>query len=312
MVYVIILNWNGAADTIACLDSLKRLRKTALKVIVCDNKSIDDSWSRLNQYVSMSDELDIQLVQTGSNLGFAGGNNVGLRIALADPRMEYAWLLNNDTEVDIDALQALLDYMAVHPEVGICGSTLLYADDPSQIQAIGGKYNPWLGSSRHLLGHQPYRRSLVDSFNQDDIDYVVGASLFVRRSVLEKVGLMSEEYFLYYEEIDWATRMKRLIPGGKLGFAPDSIVLHKEGSSTQVNDRLNKTYRYSSDYFFITSRLKFSRKYFPLHSIVVQASMLWVALNRLRRGQVKSAWVALCCFCGFDPFWLDPRHQVER
>jgi len=312
MVYIIILNWNGAADTIACLDSLKDLKQAGLKVIVCDNKSSDDSWSRLKQYVSSSEGIDIQLVQTGGNLGFAGGNNFGLRIALADSRMEFVWLLNNDTEVNVHALEALLDYMARHPEVGMCGSTLLYADDPSQIQAVGGKYNPWFGSSHHLLGHRPYSRSLVDSFNQDDIDYVVGASLFVRRSVLEKVGLMPEDYFLYYEEIDWATRMKRLIPGLKLGFAPNSIVHHKEGASTQVNERLRKTYRYSSDYFFITSRLKFSRKYFPLHSLVVQASMLLVAFNRLRRGQRRSAWVALCCFCGFVPVWMDPRNKVER
>jgi len=311
MVYVIILNWNGAADTIACLDSLKDLKQAGLKVIVCDNKSSDDSWSRLKQYVSSSEGIDIQLVQTGGNLGFAGGNNVGLRIALADPMMKYTWLLNNDTEVNIDALQALLDYMAVHPEVGMCGSTLLYADDTNQIQAVGGKYNPWLGSSQHLLGHQPYSRSLVHSFNQDEIDYVVGASLFARRSVLETVGFMSEDYFLYYEEIDWATRMKRLMPEVKVGFAPDSLVHHKEGASTQVNERLTKTYRYSSDYFFITSRLKFSRKYFPLHSIVVQMSMMLVAFNRLRRGQWRSGWVALCCFCGFVPVWLDPRRKVE-
>lgn len=311
MVYVIILNWNGAADTISCLDSLNRLKKTGLKVIVCDNNSMNDSWSRIEQYLSLNQGMEIQLVQTGKNLGFAGGNNVGLRIALADPRMEYVWLLNNDTEVDVHALEALLSYMAAHPAVGMCGSTLLYADDPSQIQAVGGKYNPWLGSSQHLLGHHPYSPSLVRSFNQNEIDYVVGASLFVRRSVMEAVGLMSEDYFLYYEEIDWATRMKRLLPGVKLAFAPDSIVYHKEGASTQVNNRLSKTYRYSSDYFFITSRLKFSRKNFPLYSVVVQASMLWVALNRLRRGQVKSAWVALCCFCGFVPAWMDPRRKVQ-
>ena len=312
MVYVIILNWNGAADTIACLDSLKRLKQTGLKVIVCDNQSMDDSWARLKQYVSSSQGIDIQLIQTGGNLGFAGGNNVGLRIALADPRMEFAWLLNNDTKVDVNALEALLSHMAKHPELGMCGSTLLYADNPSQIQAIGGKYHPWLGLSQHLLRRQPYSRSLVESFNQSEIDYVVGASLFVRRSVLERVGLMSEDYFLYYEEIDWATRMKRLIPALKLGFAPDSIVYHKEGASTQVNERLRKTYRYSSDYFFISSRLKFSRKYFPLHSVVVQASMLLVAFNRIRRGNFKSAWVALCCFCGFVPGWMDPRNKVER
>ena len=242
MVYVIILNWNGAADTMACLDSLSNMKGPLPRVLVCDNASTDDSWLNLRSYKTNHATLDIQLIQTGSNLGFAGGNNAGLKIALSDPKMDFVWLLNNDTIVAKDALSELQAYMKRHPEVGICGSTLLYADEPGTIQAVGGRHHPWLGVSEHVLGHQPYSEPLCSTVKLDDLDYVVGASMFVRRIVLEKVGLMYEDYFLYYEEIDWATRMKRLLPAMTLGYAARSIVFHKEGASTQTSDRGRKYY----------------------------------------------------------------------
>lgn len=307
MVYIILLNWNGCVDTIACLKSLSRLEGVAPRIVVCDNASIDDSWVRLQSYITQHPEQRISLIQTGENLGFAGGNNVGLRIAMSDLEMGFVWLLNNDTEVSPEALSALVTYMAKHEDVGICGSTLLYMDEPSQIQAVGGQYNAWLGTSKHVFGHQKYSRTICESMDPDSFDYVVGASMFVRRSVLEQVGLLSEEYFLYCEEIDLATRMKRQMPEMQLGYAPESLVYHKEGASTGANDRQEKTYSYFSDYFFITSRIRFARKFFPIKRWVVQVTMLPVAINRLRRKQWRSMMVALCALIGWVPRFLDPR-----
>lgn len=312
MIYVIVLNWNGAADTMACLDSLAKLDGALPKVIVCDNASTDDSWQRLQTYVQQQSALDIQLLQTGANLGFAGGNNVGLRLALVDPAMTFAWLLNNDTQVAPGALDALVRCMRDQPNIGICGSTLLYMNAPNLIQAVGGQYNSWLGTSRHILSHQQYSQRTCASVNPADFDYVVGASMFVRRSVLETVGLLNDGYFLYCEEIDWAVRLKRLMPGVTLGYAPDSLVYHKEGASTGAGNQAKKTYRFFSDYFFITSRIKFSRKHFRFRSLCVQASMLLVAAKRAKHGQFKSALVALCCLCGASTGFLDPRRSVNQ
>ena len=312
MVYVVLLNWNGARDTIACLKSLAMLKGSLPKVIVCDNASTDGSWLKLQGYIAQQQELEILLVQTGSNLGFGGGNNVGLRLALADSAMEFVWLLNSDTVVTPTSLIALKFYMKQHPHVGICGSTLLYEDEPKRIQAVGGKYNRWLGTSKHLLGHQLYSAAICKSISPQGMDYVVGASMFVRRAVLECVGLLSEDYFLYCEEIDWATRMKRAMPLLELGYAPESLVYHKQGLSTLTKDSVKKSYSYFSDYFFITSRLIFARKYFFFRSLVVQAAMSIVALKRLVSGQPRSALVAICCFFGVVPRWLDPRRVSGR
>lgn len=310
MVYLVILNWNGSDDTIACLESLRHLKALSPKVVVCDNASSDNSWAKLKAYSATQAELDIQLLQTGANLGYAGGNNVGIQYALSDPAMQYVWLLNNDTVVEPEALKALARYMSQHPDVGVCGSTLCYFNTPDVIQAVGGKYDRWLGRSEHILGHEKFDLAACRSVNVEQLDYVVGASMFIRRKALERVGLLSEDYFLYCEEIDWATRMRREVPEYKVGYAPESIVYHREGASTGANDQGKKTYRYFSDYFFITSRLKFARKYYPFRSLVVQASMLPVALSRMKRRQWRSAAVALWCFCGVIPGFMDPRRAV--
>lgn len=307
MVYVVVLNWNGASDTIACLNSLALLNGPLPKVLVCDNASTDNSWAMLQAYAEHQQVLDIQLIQTGANLGFAGGNNVGLRVALSDPAMRYVWLLNNDTEVAPDALGALTTYMRLHPNIAMSGSTLLYMHDRERIQAVGGQYNFWLGTSRHVLGHEVYSDALCRSVDPTTLDYVVGASMFIRRSALETVGLLSEDYFLYWEEIDWASRLRRDMPTLGLGYVPDSLVYHKEGASTGANNRHDKTHGNFADYFFITSRLKFTRKYGLLQSLCVQASMLFVCMNRTRRRKFRSALVALCCFFGVVPKFLDPR-----
>lgn len=307
MVYIIILNWQGADDTIACLKSLGNIKSGGFKVIVCDNNSQDDSWVKLESYARCQTKFDLNLIQTGANLGFAGGNNVGLQIALSDPEMEFVWLLNNDTEVDGNALNKLMNYMAFNPRVGICGSTLLYMDKPELIQAVGGFYNAWLGTSRHALSHQNYSPTLCDLVDPSQFDYIVGASMFVRRSVLEQIGLLSEDYFLYCEEIDLATRMKQQCPEFKLGYAPESIVYHKEGASTGSNERAKKKYNYFADYFMLTSRIKFASNFFPFKRWTVQLGMLAVALNRIRRRQWRSASLALCLFFGVQSPIFDPR-----
>lgn len=310
-VVAVVLNWRRPYDTMACLDSLAALAGIKPKVIVCDNDSGDDSITLLHAYAHES-SLDICVLQTGGNLGFAGGVNVGLRAALMESGMDYVWILNNDTQVHPAALNALLEKMMADPKIGICGSTLLYLDEPEKIQAVGGRYNPWLGTSRHVLGHAVYSEALCRSVDPAKLDYVVGASMFIRRCALKAVGLLSEDYFLFCEEIDWATRMKRMLPELKLGYAPESLVYHKEGASTGANQRQGKTYSYFSDYFFITSRLKFARKFFPMRFWVVQLSMALVAVNRARRNQWRSALVALCALVGWVPQRLDPRQGASR
>ena len=323
MIYIVIVNWNGWADTIECLESVYRLTYKAFKVIVCDNGSTDKSveylqmWAegKLNIFLPQKDRLrsisfsgekaaisylrlhsetvhltniaendpaNLIIIQNEKNLGFAGANNVGLQYALKDSRLSFVWLLNNDTVVDRDALSHLLRRMAQNPEAGICGSKLLYYGKPDRVQAYGGcTYNAWFGTV-HPIGSFSHCSDNVDSsFVESKMDYVIGASMFVTKCFLQQIGLMSEDYFLYFEEIDWALRGKSHF---SLVYANDSCVFHKEGRSIGSNcNPLIKSY--TADFYNIRNRLRFTRKFFPSRVGVVYFSFIGVLINRILRKQ---------------------------
>ncbi|MCC5464131.1 glycosyltransferase family 2 protein [Pelosinus baikalensis] len=322
-VYIVILNWNGWKDTIECLESVFRSKYNNYKVIVCDNCSNDGSIEKIRQwadgklkanitddpriafYTSPAVEKPLQyleytreqvengelsideppliLIQTGKNLGFAGGNNVGMRYALAKSDFDYIWLLNNDTVVQNDTLLYLLEHVKGKPQMGICGSTLLFYDNPDKVQAFGGAvYNSWLALSNHIGLYQDYNVP-VDYLEiiEKKMDYVVGASMLVKREFLLDIGLMCEDYFLYYEEVDWAIRAKKKYV---LGYAPSSIVYHKEGASIgSSSNPLEKSF--IADFYANKNRVVFTKKYYPWLLPVVYSSLLISIVNRIRRRQ---------------------------
>ena len=321
MITIVVLNWNGADDTLRCLESLGKLKGERPNILVVDNGSEDDSVARIREAINglsrrgdvvlelMGGEFPkekvfeggkviLGLIKGSHNLGFGGGVNLGLRVALRDPRMTAAWILNNDTVVDQDALKALRSTLEKEPDSGVIGSTLLYLDKPDLIQAVGGRYNPWLGTTSHVLGHKPYSKEDRASVDPRTFDYIVGASLCIRREVLEKVGLLEEDYFLYFEELDYAERMKRVMPHCRLGYAPESLVYHKEGGSTGASDLGGKKTCPETDYFYLTSRIRFARRYYPRHYPLVHLMLFGVLLNRLRRRHWASARTAALIFVG--------------
>lgn len=223
------------------------------------------------------------LIRTGTNLGFAGGNNVGLRYALARHDFEYVWLLNNDTVVRPDSLGKLVERMSEKSDAGMCGGTLLYYHEPGKVQALGGaRYNKWLGSARSLGFLQSAGSPVDPSRVERRMDYVSGACMLVSREFLRDVGLMSEEYFLYFEELDWAVRGRSRYT---LAYAPDCVVYHKEGRATGGNSYRAGDKSRRSDYFSIRNRLAVTRKFYPYALPTVYLSLLGVAFNRIRRRQ---------------------------
>lgn len=261
---VVIVNWNGWRDTIRAVQSC--LAQTAAnRVIVCDNASADGSlghierWARghadaeIDPYnplpvtyalrpasVAVLDraeaeagaqpEAQLVLVRGGGNLGFAGGCNVGLRRALA-LGCDYGWLLNNDAMAAPDALAALLARFAAEPELGLCGSTLVEYFQPLMVQAYAGACSPANFRGRHLGQGEPVNRRCPQEqlpLRRGEIFYPVGASIIASRAFLERVGLMDETYFLYYEELDWVLRARGHFA---VGLAGDSLVYHKGGAS---------------------------------------------------------------------------------
>lgn len=305
MVYIVLLNWKNAPDTIACLQSINSLQDVKYRLVICDNSSPDNSYEvirdwlicsktyqnmnvvELNKHESehyvIEDEFaeSIFVIQTGANLGYAGGNNVGIRFSLNQNDMKYVWILNNDTEVHPLALKQMVLLCQKDEQIGVCGSRLVNFHDRSKLQGIGGRYNPLLCTTCHYGVNEPSDETYDDRNISTSIDYVIGASVLIKREVLDSVGLLSEDYFLYYEELDYCLRLKRSV--FKFGVATNSIVFHKEGASTAGGKSD------VSDFFSVRNRLiitkKFNKCYFP----VVYFSLLLCIANRIRRNEFRKA-----------------------
>ncbi|HET8760879.1 MAG TPA: glycosyltransferase family 2 protein [Nitrospiria bacterium] len=219
LVVIIVLNWNGRDDTVACVESVRRLRYGNARALIVDNGSTDDSVAVFAQRFP-----DIRCIQTGANLGFAEGNNVGMRTALAEGA-DYVFLLNNDATIHPDALDRLVAAGESRSDIGIVGPKIYYAADPKRIWYAGGTISP-LGR----LGHEGWNR--IDDGRWDaprETGYVTGCAFLVKRGVLEKVGLFAPEYFLLFEEADLCVRARRA--GFRCWVEPRAIVRHKVSSS---------------------------------------------------------------------------------
>lgn len=220
--YIIILNWNGYADTIECVNSCLNLDYPSFAIIVVDNCSSDGSEALIRRTFPQ-----IVVLQSGGNLGYAGGNNVGIKYAL-ERGAEYVWLLNNDTVVEPRALTTLVQALQNLPTAGMAGSKILFYADRSIINYAGGVIDPDLGSSEHI---GIYQRDCYQFNEVSETGYITGCSLLTKCSVIEQIGLMYEGYFLYFEESEWCIKARR--HGFSLLYVPDSIVYHKESASTR-------------------------------------------------------------------------------
>lgn len=319
-VYIIIVNWNGWQDTVRCLESLFAMEYTNFVVIVCDNASTDGSiehlmaWSKgeltapvepwaslppatfcpkpiafslavAGQRFELSRER-LVLLQVGENAGFAGGSNAGLRFAAQARDLDYAWLLNNDTVVDSAALSEMIRRMEEFAGAGLCGSKLLYFQEPGTIQALGGStYNLWTGRGGHIGDGD----SITDALPCDEVErrlkYIFGASVLVRASFLEKVGLLNPNYFLYFEEIDWAVRAKGCF---RLAYAPASLVYHKAGSSTGSDHRAGRRSTLAS-YYTARSRALFTSNYYWYALPSVCGTLVASSIFQLFRGNWRNS-----------------------
>lgn len=225
-VAIIILNWNAYNDTFECLKSLEHLTYPYFHVFLVDNASQDGSFDKLQQdYKSGKFHIPITFIQTGANLGFAGGNNVAIKEAY-NQGYQYFWMLNNDTVVDPNALTPLVEVLEKDKQAGIVGSKIYYYGT-NKIWFAGGKVNTWTGTTKHI----GIKEEDIGQYDQvKEVDYITGCSLFFRRELLETVGYMHEDYFLYYEETDWNVRAK--LHGWKIKYIPQSVIYHKVSASS--------------------------------------------------------------------------------
>lgn len=220
-VSIIVLNWNGCSHTIECIESLKGLNYSNYEILIVDNGSTDRSEEILRKKFP-----ELSFIQTGTNLGFAGGANTGIRHALKGGT-EYIILLNNDTIVAQDFAGELIKAAEKDKKAGILCSKIFFYDNPKTIWYAGAYYNQWLGWGRHK-GYKLHDNVQYDK--EKETGRPCGCSMMVTREFCEKVGLLDEEYFCYCEDLDWGMRAKA--SGFRVIYVPTSKVWHKVSKST--------------------------------------------------------------------------------
>ena len=237
---VLIVSWNTRDLLRDCLQSLQPGAHPDWDVLVVDNASADDSVAMVR-----STFPTVRLIENAVNVGYARANNQGLRTSTAP----YALLLNSDTRATPEAIEELVAFLDAHPDAGAVSPRLLRADGTAQPFAFGG--DPTLG---YLL-RRGARRLLSGRYLHDwaiaetrCVDWVSGACLLVRRTAIEQVGMLDENFFMYFEDNDWCLRLRRA--GWKTYYHPAAAIVHLGGQSLARNPQAQSAYETSLRYFY--------------------------------------------------------------
>ena len=221
-VAIVLVNWNGLEFTAACLDSLRKVNYPDFEVIVVDNGSEHEEGKRLKIQFP-----EIDLIETGENLGFAGGNNVGIRKAM-DGDFSHVLLLNNDTIVEPDFLNELVKVVLSQPKAGIVQPMILFLHQPKLIWSAGGKWIPDFSRSVTLGDREPSADYRVKT---SQIDWATGCAMLVSREAIAKGGLLNEQFFVYFEDVEWSLRIREA--GFEIHLAESSKIYHEAGASSK-------------------------------------------------------------------------------
>lgn len=284
-VAVIIVNWNGKQDTLSCLLSLQKINKqgNALSTIVVDNGSTDDSVEVIGKKFP-----EVIIIKNKENLGFTGGNNVGIQYAI-DHKVDLIWLLNNDTIVDKNVLSFAKAFD--DSNVGACGCKIYFAPGHEfhldrYKEGERGKVFWYAGGKVDWNNVYASHRGVdeVDHGQYDVLEetpFITGCSFVVRRNVIEKVGMLDDHYFLYLEDLDWNIRIQRA--GWKTLYVPSSVLWHvNAGSSGRPGNPLH-------EYYFTRNRLLLGMRYASIRTkfaLIREAIRFLFASSNVRKKAV--------------------------
>ena len=267
-VAIILLNYNGENDTIACIESIKKIDYQNYKLFLVDNNSEKKSKKILEEYCK--ENLEIKFIKNLENNGFSAGNNIALKEALVSD-FDYFLLLNNDTEVKKDFLSKLINISELNKNAGLLTSKIYFYDKPNIIWHAVCKFS-WIGGGRPLqykeLDKYPYDNEVKKT------EYVSGCVMLIKREVVEKIGYLDENFFMYYEDTDFSLRAKRA--GFELLYVPDSHIWHKVSQSTK------KVMTYPIvHYYHIRNALLLSKRQAP--KIILGGIYTWSALHFIKQ-----------------------------
>lgn len=314
---VVVVAFHSADVILGCVESLLAQEGGRPAVIVVDNASADGTVATLRDWAGAkgvdlrefdaADRPDraaagaVTLVHSGANRGFAGGVNVGLAVAAAMPEIGHFWVLNPDAFADKAACRAILAAAAETPGYALIGGRVCFAEPPHRVQIDGGLVNLWTGVSGNVNLGRPAEEAVLPK--GEDLDFITGASMVASRGFYEAVGPMREDYFLYYEEADWALRRGDM----PLVVAPGLVVHHHAGTAigSPTLERLASPFSF---WFKYHSRMLFMRRFNPVGLPVAMAYATAKAGQLLLKGALPQAGALLRAVWGLGP----PKAVRER
>ncbi len=265
-IFIVVLNWNQPKLTIECVESLEKLKidkKNKVEVIIVDNGSTDNSLEELRKLKSK--KFGIEVMAAVANLGFAGGNNFGIKYALSHGA-DYIIVLNNDTLVDPSLLNNLLNTALKDTHIGIVSPKIYFAkgfefhkkykkNELGKVLWYAGGKIDWNNIYGKNIGVDEVDKGQFDKTKE--IDFATGACFLIKSEVLKQVGMFDEKYFMYLEDADLGQRLKKR--GWKIIYEPSAKLWHKVAQSSGIGSDLN-------DYFISRNRLLFGFKYAKLRT----------------------------------------------
>ncbi|MGC9358694.1 MAG: glycosyltransferase family 2 protein [Anaerolineae bacterium] len=274
-VVTIVLNWNRREDTLECLRSLEHLTYPKYGVIVVDNGSTDGSVEAVQEAFP-----SVQLLTNAENLGFAGGNNVGIRHAL-DGEADYVFLLNNDTVVDAALLDEVVATAETDPQIGLVGPKIYYYDQPDRLWYAGAR-EQWLRRIPATVGLDELDQGRYDQVRETA--FIYGTAMLIRRQVLEDIGLFDERFFAYHEDADFCMRARQA--GYRCVYNPRGVIWHKVSAATRDAPHVQDYLRAKGRILFFVKHVNGIR--LPLVLLYELYRLVKVWVWRLRDGRIEN------------------------
>ncbi len=299
-VAAIVLNWNRREDTLECLRSLERLTYPNYDIIVVDNGSSDGSAEAIHEAFP-----SIQLLINTENLGFAGGNNVGIRHALGG-EADYIFLLNNDTVVNAALLDELVAVAEADPQIGLVGPKIYYYDQSDKLWYAGAR-EQWLRRIPATVGLDELDQGQYDQVRETA--FIYGTAMLIRRRVLENIGLFDERFFAYHEDADFCMRARQA--GYRCVYNPRGVLWHKVSAATRDIPHVQDYLRAKGRILFFVKHLNGIRLPLVLLYELYRLTKVWVW--RLRDGRIRNGRsYSQGLWDGVREFILCPRGTQER
>ncbi len=267
---IVLVNYNGIKDTKDCIESIRKSTFLNYVIYVVDNDSSDKFVLR-KEYENCS---DVEILVSDTNAGFAGGCNIAIREIIDNGEFDYIFLLNNDTTVSENSLEVLLSVAENNKDAGIITCKINYYFNKNKVWFSGSKYSTVLGNAKHILSDK--------KIGIKKIPFATGCVQLIPVSVIKKVGLMDEKYFLYSEDLDYCRKIIRY--GYKIYYTDNTVIYHKVNVTTGKDSPLQQYYSTRSRFLFIKQNV--CPVFKPVAYLRLHCSNLYALIRKRRIGSI--------------------------